>query len=101
MQIWCSTGCHSNRPATGDVLIGSVYIHLADLLTSKGTLRCVITSHPSYYELCVFYLPFSGWYPVYKVGADDFGQQALYLSLSLSPSQEEGEPGKVELLVGV
>lgn len=41
----------------------------------------------------------SGWYPVYKVGVDDLGQQALYLRLSLQPSQEEGEPGRLEILV--
>lgn len=39
MQIWCSNGSHSSRPTAGDVLVGSVYVRLADLLTSQGNLR--------------------------------------------------------------
>ena len=42
IQLWSSTGAHPNRPVAGDILLGSVYILLADLLTSRGNVRYVL-----------------------------------------------------------
>lgn len=63
-----------------------------------------VSGEPTADSVCVVALVrldccLSGWYPVFKAGADDLGQQALYLKLCLSAVAEEGPPGKVTLLV--
>lgn len=43
--------------------------------------------------------PCSGWYPIFKSGADDLGQQAVYLHLSMVPSEGVGALCGVQILV--
>ena len=39
VQVWASKTAHSVRPVAGDVLVGSVYIQLSQLLSPGGTIR--------------------------------------------------------------
>lgn len=39
VQVWASTSANQVRPAARDVLIGSVYVLLSDLIAEGGSLR--------------------------------------------------------------
>ena len=48
---------------------------------------------------CDVCLGSSGWYPVFKVGAEDLGAQTLYVRLSISPSEGGEKAGSVSVSV--